>query len=71
MPFVHGQLTTEHGRAHVQAVVEDFEQVGTILRAQPDQAPVVQDEHWRFGEALEEFQVAAIAASTARAPRLS
>ena len=36
VPFVHGQLATEHGRAHVQAVVEDFKQVGTVLGAQSD-----------------------------------
>jgi hypothetical protein len=61
VPFVHGKLAAEHGRAHVQAIVEDFEQVRPILRAQSDQTPVVQDENWRFGEALEEFQVAAVA----------
>src|ERR1700722_3875352 len=61
MPFVHGKLATEHGRAHVQAVVEDCEEVRAVLRAQPDKTPVVQNQHWRFGEALEEFQVAAVA----------
>ena len=61
MPFVHGQLATEHGRAHVQTIVEDFEQVGTVLRTQGDQSPVIQDQDGCLGEALEQFQVASVA----------
>jgi hypothetical protein len=41
VPFVHGQLAAEHGRTHVQAIVEDFEQVCAVLRGQPGQTPVI------------------------------
>ena len=61
VPFVDGQLATEDGRAHVQAIVEDFEQVGTVLRAESDQAPVIQDQDGSLGEPFQDFQVAAVA----------
>jgi hypothetical protein len=41
VPFVHRELTAKHRGTYVQTIVEDFEQVGTVLRAQGDQTPII------------------------------
>ncbi len=58
---IHRQLTADHRGAHVETIVEDFQQVCSILCVQGTQAPVIGDQHGCLGEALEHFQVTAIA----------
>ena len=61
VPGVDGQLTANHGGARVEAIVEDLEEIRSILGRQRDQTPVVEYEDGCFGEALEELQIAAVA----------
>ena len=60
MPGVHGQLAGDQCRAGVDAVIEDFEQIGPILGGQRGQTPVIQHDERGLGEGLEELDVAAI-----------
>jgi hypothetical protein len=49
---VHRQLARDVCRAGIDAIVEDFQQVRPILRRERGEAPVVEHDERRFGQAL-------------------
>ena len=62
VPLLDGQLAGDEGRAETDTVLEDLEEVSALDFREGRDAPVVEDEHRRSGEPLEELAVAAVAA---------
>jgi len=61
MPSVDRQLARDQRGAGVDAVIEDFEQIRSILSRQCREPPVIQHDERGFRGRLEELDVAAIA----------
>ena len=62
VPVIDGELTGHDRRGAAVAIVDDFEQVATLLRGQRRQPPIVEDQKLNTGEALEQAYIASIAA---------
>src|ERR1700761_576852 len=62
MPIVDRQLAGDDGGSATMAVVDDFQQIASLLRGERSQAPIVENEHVDAGEALEHAGIASIAA---------
>src|SRR5204863_7826737 len=62
VPMIDGELTGHDCRAAAVAIVDDFEQVAALLGGQRCQPPVIEDQKLDTGEALEEADIASIAA---------
>jgi antirestriction protein ArdC len=60
VPVRHRQLTGDHGRAGLIAVIEQVQQVAPPFVVEQSQAPVVEDEHLDLGEGGHEFEVAPV-----------
>ena len=60
MPRVDGKLAGHDRGAHGVAVLEELEQVVTVLRAEGGQPPVVDHEDVGLGERLEQLRVASV-----------
>lgn len=61
VPGVHRQLAGDQCGSGVHAVIEDFQQVGPVLRAERGKPPVIEHDQGSFRERLEELDVATIA----------
>src|SRR6267143_6260615 len=66
VPFVDGELAGDQARAGVDAVIEDFQEIGPVLGGQRSKSPVVEHDEGGLGEALQELQVAAVAVRDAQ-----
>src|SRR5437588_3385784 len=66
VPFVDGQLAGDEGRAGVDAVIEDFQEIRAVLGGERGQSPVVEHDEGGLGERLQELQVAAVAVRDAQ-----
>jgi hypothetical protein len=62
VPVIDGELTGHNRRAAAVTIVDDFEQVAALLRGQRRQPPVIEDQEFDTGEALEEAYIPSIAA---------
>ncbi len=60
VPLRGGQLRGDHGRAQAVAVVHDLVEVAAFGSTDLGEAPVVEDEHVRLGQASQEASVASI-----------
>jgi hypothetical protein len=60
--MIDGELAGHDCRAAAVAIVDDFEQVATLLGGQRCQPPIVEDQKFDTGEALEEPYTPSIAA---------
>src|ERR1700693_4648072 len=62
MPVLDRHLAGDDGRAALIAVVDDLEQVATLLAGKRCESPVVEDEELDPRQALEQPLIAAVAA---------
>jgi hypothetical protein len=62
VPMIDGELAGHDCRAAAVAIVDDFEQVATLLGGQWCQAPIVEDQKLDTGEAFEEAYIPSISA---------
>ena len=62
VPAIHGNLTGDQGGAAAVALLDDLEQIATLLGPERLQAPVVEDEQLDPAERPHQPRVAAIAA---------
>src|SRR6185437_10049964 len=60
MPGVHGELAGDERGAGVDAVIEDLQEICSVLGGQRGESPVVEDDERSLGEGLQELDVAAV-----------
>jgi hypothetical protein len=65
MPVGDRELAGDLGRAGVEAIIEDFEQVPALLVVQRCQTPVIEDEQISFGQLDKELGVTPVGAGEA------
>ncbi len=61
MPVLHRQLTGDQGRADIEAVIEDFQQIALLFVGERRHAQIVQDNQIGFGQLDKQLVVTPVA----------
>ncbi|SRR6266852_4972283 len=62
MPVVDRYLAGDDGRTALMAVIDDLEEITTLLAGERDEPPIVEDEELDARERLEQASIASVAA---------
>ena len=66
MPVLDGQLAGDDGGLVASAVIDDLQQISTCLAVNAGHAPIVKQQHIRFGQGNEPLAKAAVAVTNAQ-----